>query len=77
MKSNSKRIAAAIGLLFALGTISEANAFTRNGTVTGPRGKQATYGGKTNCVKGQGCTSNSGATGPNGKTISRSATFGR
>ncbi|MGC2778150.1 MAG: hypothetical protein WA418_21185, partial [Bradyrhizobium sp.] len=64
-----------IGTLLLVAALSaaaavDANAWTRSGSVTGPRGT-ATFGGSGNC-SGGACSWQGGGTGPAGNSWSRS-----
>jgi hypothetical protein len=67
-------LALAAAMLIAV--VADASAFTRSGSVTGPAGRTATYGGSTTCTGGT-CSSQGGVTGPRGNTITRSGTWQR
>ena len=77
MTRKSTLLALLLASGFALGTAAEAQAWTRSGSVTGPRGGTATYGGSGSCAKGQGCAWKGGGTGPAGRTWSRTGSIRR
>lgn len=50
---------------------SAADAASRSGSATGPRGKTFSSQGTASCVRGAGCASTGTYTGPRGNTVNR------
>ena len=70
MRLDTKIAAALLGLAFAGITVADANAYTRNGGGTGPRGHSYTSQGSGSC-SGSSCRSSQSVTGPRGNSGSR------
>lgn len=64
-------VRAALVLVFCTGLVVEAGAWTRQSTVTGPRGGTVVRGGSGSCAGGT-CSYSGGATGPYGRSYTRS-----
>ena len=65
---------AVVGAL-SLAAVAEANAWTRSGTVTGPRGTSS-FNVTGSCANGS-CTRSATRTGPAGNTYTRQSTISR
>lgn len=68
-------VTASLAAVLALGSVTAANAWTRNATVTTPRGTN--YGSTTGSCSGGTCSRTRSVTGPNGYTASRSGSVSR
>jgi len=73
-RSIMKKLATVAGLatLLSFAVAADANAWTRSGSATGPRGT-TNYGGSGSCAGGS-CSWQGGGTGPAGRSWSRSGT---